>query len=117
MSAAQDAACEQVLGMAARDESLPDDAFILISRAIAGLDPSTGEPPMPALPKRMVMRGWRRDFTSPVETGSAGTLRWYWRCPRKSCDAWGGPFRTEQGAVDDGRETHFATDRPSDGHR
>jgi hypothetical protein len=115
VSADQDAACEQVLGMAARDESLPDDAFILISRALAGLDPITGEPRPKVLPKRMHMRRWFKSVASLVEVGQADG--WYWRCPRKSCDAWGGPFRTEQGAVDDGRETHFATDRPRNGCR
>ena len=110
MSNDRDATCEQVLGMAARDESLSDDVFVVISRAIAGLDPFTGEPQVPVLPKRMHMRGWRKDFTSPVETGSDG--RWYWRCPRKSCDAWAGPFCTEHEAIVDGRANHSVDDRP-----
>lgn len=104
-----DPACEQVLGMAARDESLPDDAFILVARAIAGLDPLTGEPKPRRLPKRMHMRRWFKNVASLVEVGRADG--WYWRCPRKSCDAWDGPFDTEQSAVDDGRVNHALADR------
>jgi hypothetical protein len=96
---------EQVLTAAANDDDLSDGAFILIRRALAGLDPITGEKPVPALPKRMSQRGWRRGVMDRVEVGQG--IGWYWRCPRrKSCGAWGGPFAYEHEAVADGRAAH-----------
>lgn len=99
-----DATCDVVLEMAAGDESVPDGAFVMLRRALAGLDPLTGEKPEPALPARMSGRGWRRRMLSRVEVGER--IGWYWRCPRRSCPAWGGPFRYEHEAFADGDARH-----------
>lgn len=99
-----DPTCDQAIELAARDATLPDEAFVMVRRALAGLDPLTGERPVPALPARMSMRGWRRMALSRVEVGQAAG--WYWRCPRRSCDAWGGPFNYEHEACNDGRDRH-----------
>jgi hypothetical protein len=71
-----------------------------VRRALAGLDPFTGERPAPALPARMTGRGWRLDPVHRVEVGRAAG--WYWRCPRRSCAGWGGPFDYEYQAHGDG---------------
>jgi hypothetical protein len=99
-----DTACDEATEMAACDEALPDGAFLLVRRALAGLDPLTGQRPVSALPARMSMRGWRRTALSRVEVGQAAG--WYWRCPRRSCDTWGGPFNYEHEAYNDGRDRH-----------
>lgn len=99
-----DPTCDEVAELAARDETLPDGAFIMVRRALAGLDPFTGERPAPVLPARMGMRGWRRTAFSRVEVGQANG--WYWRCPRRSCASWGGPFSYEHEAQADGRARH-----------
>lgn len=93
----------QLLSAAARDESLPDDSFVMIRRAFAGVDVLTGEP-VKELPKRMDRRGWRKRATERVEVGRADG--WYWRCPRKTCSAWGGPFHSENEAHGAGRAAH-----------
>lgn len=101
---------EEVLTLAAKDGSLPDNSFIMISRALAGLDPLTGKVPVPALPKRMTGRGWRLNPFQGVWT--AEHIGWYWRCPRrKSCGAWGGPFHCEAEAWADGRAQHHNAHR------
>lgn len=102
-----DATCDELVASAACEETMSDKVFTLILRALAGLDPLTGEPPVPSLPKRMTYRGWRRQVMSRVEVGQ--DIGWYWRCPRRSCPAWGGPFRHEHEAYTDGeREHHYA---------
>lgn len=94
---------DQILTAAARDESLPDDAFVMLRRAFAGVDVLTGDP-VASLPKRMDQRGWQKRGTERVEVGRhAG---WWWRCPRKTCTAWGGPFHSESEAYGAGRVAH-----------
>lgn len=101
----EDATAERVLADAARDESLPDGAFVLVARALRGVDLETGEPLTPTLPARMESRGWRYSPCHGVETGQSGGS-WYWRCRRKSCGDWGGPYRYEGTAGTAGREAH-----------
>lgn len=98
-----DATAEQVLADAA-NSGLPDDAFVMIRRALAGLDPITGEKPVPALPKRMTNRAWRKNPFYRMEVGQE--IGWYWRCPRKSCGAWGGPYDWEIQAYQAGQAAH-----------
>jgi hypothetical protein len=99
-----DATCDEVVQSAARDTSLSDEVFLVLRRALAGLDPLTGEKPTPVLPRRMSARGWRRRTLSRVEVGQEAG--WYWRCPRRSCPTWSGPFRHEHLAFVDGDQQH-----------
>lgn len=99
-----DAICDEVVELAARDVALSNGVFLVLRRTLAGLDPLTGEKPAPALPRWMGARGWRRRTLSQVEVGQEAG--WYWRCPRRSCPAWGGPFRHEHLAFADGDQRH-----------
>lgn len=104
MSLTGDPTCDQVIELAAKDETLSDDVFLIVRRALAGLDPITGEPITPSLPARMTGRAWQRTPFHKVEVGrEAG---WFWRCPRRSCPVWGGPFDYEHEAYADGDERH-----------
>lgn len=103
MSLTGNEVCDQVAELAAKDETLSDDAFVMVRRALAGLDPITGKKPT-MLPARMVDRAWKRSPFYAVEVGRAGS--WYWRCPRRSCPVWGGPFDHEVQAYRDGNEQH-----------
>ena len=93
---------DMVLEVAAISPDMNDETFVVVSRALRGVDPLTGD--ALSLPERMVSRGWRKSPASPVETGRNGG--WWWRCPRKSCTAWDGPFRSETAAREAGREAH-----------
>lgn len=104
-----DPTTEQVLSMAANDQTVSDGVFILLSRALAGRDPLTGKHLEPALPARMTGRGWHRGVMDRVEVDAH--CGWYWRCPCRSCPAWGGPFRHEGEAFADGRAQHHGAHR------
>jgi len=44
-----------------------------------------------AKPPRMTYMAWFPSQT--VQLGATAVHEWYWRCPRRGCDAWSGPYR------------------------
>jgi hypothetical protein len=99
-------AVDRVADMAASDAALCDGAALCVARALAGLDPATGDPLPVALPRRMTRRGWRPYVTLPPYIQVGSYAGWWTRCTRKNCEWWAGPFLHEEMACEHARVTH-----------
>lgn len=77
---------------AAADGDLGEDA--------AAWSPATEEPDLPTIqtgrPPAMTYTPWWRSQT--VDLGATARDEWYWRCPKRGCRVWAGPYPTPANA-------------------